>query len=369
MQLIESNDYQSILLESTGLLDVRAPLEFHQGAFPSAVNYPLLNDEERHQVGICYKNKGQQQAIKFGHQLVQGETKQQRIKQWVQYTEGQNNPYLYCFRGGLRSKITQQWLHEAGIDIPRVTGGYKALRQYLINQLNSACDNFSFVLLGGLTGCRKTQLIKQLPYGIDLEGAAHHRGSSFGAHADAQSSQINFEHRLALDFLQAYQHAHSTIALEDESRFIGSVDIPKNIFSKMRAAALVVVENKLEMRAQQLLQEYVLDMELEFNALYHDPEDAFDRFSDYLLNSLTRIHKRLGTQRWKIIEKNMRQALRSHKNQRQVQSHLSWITPLLNDYYDPMYKSQLLKRSESVIYTGNYHDCCEFLNQYQANQP
>ncbi len=367
MPLSESNNYPSILLNSSGLLDVRAPVEFHQGAFPGAENLPLLNDEERHQVGICYKNKGHKQAIEFGHELIQGKTKQQRIEQWVNYAKQQANPYLYCYRGGLRSKITQQWLHEAGIDIPRVTGGYKALRHYLIKQLTYSCEQFNFILLGGLTGCRKTQLIKLLKHGVDLEAAAYHRGSSFGAHAVQQSSQINFENQIALDFLSARNNDFTTLVLEDESRFIGSVDIPKNIFSKMRASPLVVVEDKLEVRIQQLLQEYVIDMEAEFNSIYQDQDEAFIHFSHYLLNSLKKISKRLGSQRWKMLDKFMQQALAAHRNRRDIQSHMQWLTPLLNDYYDPMYTSQLAKRSGSIIFTGNYHGCCEYLNQYQPN--
>ena len=367
MQHIESNDYENILLNSSGLLDVRAPIEFNQGAFPSSANLPLLNDNERHQVGICYKDKGQEQAIEFGHQLVQGEIKQHRIQQWVSYAKRHKNAYLYCFRGGLRSRITQQWLQEAGIDMPRVQGGYKALRQYLINQLNSMDSKFNFVLLGGLTGCRKTQLIKQLVHGIDLEGAAHHRGSSFGAHATAQSSQINFENQVALDFMQAHKQGHRTIALEDESRFIGSVDIPKNIFNKMRSSPLVIIENDVETRLNQLLKEYVIDMEKEFIAVHDDADIAFKHFSDYLLNSLSRISKRLGPQHCKVLEKNMQDALITHKNKRETKQHLDWLEPLLLKYYDPMYTSQLTKRSDTVIFRGNYNECYEFLDQYRSN--
>ena len=366
MHLIESNDYQNILLNSSGLLDVRAPIEFNQGAFPSAKNFPLLNDEERHQVGICYKNNGQQQAIQFGHHLIHGETKQKRVEQWVNYAKQQNNPYLYCFRGGLRSKITQQWLHDAGISIPRVKGGYKALRQFLVSQLDNSCSHFDFILLGGFTGCRKTQLIKNLKHGIDLEGAAHHRGSSFGAHATSQSSQINFENKLAVDFLHVQKNGYHTIALEDESRFIGSVDIPKNIFSKMRTSPLVVVENNIESRLQQLLKEYVIDMQSEFNDIHQQPEFAFQYFSQYLLNSLERISNRLGSQRWRTLEKNMQQALSVHQSHNDTQSHLQWLAPLLNDYYDPMYTSQLAKRSENIVFRGNYEECHEFLNHYNS---
>ena len=183
MQLATSHNYQDILLNSSGLLDVRAPIEFAQGAIPNAANLPLLDDEQRHEIGLKYKQAGKDKAIALGHSLIQGAIKQRKIEQWTQYAQQNKNSYLYCFRGGLRSEISQHWLHESGVSIPRVAGGYKALRKFLINELTKANNHFSFVLVGGLTGCRKTSLIKSLNNGIDLEGAAHHRGSSFGAHA------------------------------------------------------------------------------------------------------------------------------------------------------------------------------------------
>ena len=64
------DDYHQLLLDGTPMIDVRAPIEFATGSLPNAVNLPLMSDEERHQVGICYKEQGQQAAIELGHQLV-----------------------------------------------------------------------------------------------------------------------------------------------------------------------------------------------------------------------------------------------------------------------------------------------------------
>ena len=51
----DTRDYLSLFLNDTPLLDVRAPVEFAKGAFPGAANISLINDDERHQIGICYK--------------------------------------------------------------------------------------------------------------------------------------------------------------------------------------------------------------------------------------------------------------------------------------------------------------------------
>ena len=362
MQLSTSNNYAEIFLSNSDLLDVRAPVEFSQGAFPNAANLPLLNDNEREQVGLCYKQQGQDKAIELGHQLVSGNTRQERIDQWVDFAKQHQNSYLYCFRGGLRSRISQQWLSDAGIDIPRIEGGYKALRHYLLKQLEHADRQFEFALVGGLTGCRKTTLVRNLKHGIDLEGFANHRGSSFGAHALPQSSQINFENALAVDFLKADQSKFRHVVLEDEGRFIGSVDIPKNIFGKMRLSPLIVVESPRQERLQQLLTEYIVNMEAEFLALHHDQEMAFQTFSQYLLTSLQRIQKRLGMEQWKILNTNMQSALKTHQAGGDTSAHLAWLEPLLVKYYDPMYTSQLHNRKQSIVFRGSYTDCEQYLS-------
>lgn len=363
MQLDVSQNYQEILLHNSGLLDVRAPVEFQQGALPNAANLPLLDNNQRHQVGLRYKQAGKDQAIALGHTLIQGEIKQNRIAQWTEYTKQHNNSYLYCLRGGLRSHITQQWLHESGVRITRVHGGYKALRRFLLKELSLADQNFEFILVGGLTGCRKTTLIQNISNGIDLEGAAYHRGSSFGAHAKPQSTQINFENKIALDLLKARDKQQSTLVLEDEGKFIGSVDIPKNIYLKMRQSPIIVIEQNLSARLEQLYAEYIVGMLDEYSALHSDQETAFVNFAEYLSSSLLRIKKRLGTHDWQQLHQGLQYALAFQKNNGDPRLHFNWLKPLLVQYYDPMYKSQLENRSEHIVFRGDFESCYGFLKE------
>ena len=37
-------------------IDVRSPGEFAQGSIPFFSNLPILDNQERHQIGICYKS-------------------------------------------------------------------------------------------------------------------------------------------------------------------------------------------------------------------------------------------------------------------------------------------------------------------------
>ena len=133
-QLKEIDNYSKIFRENKNLLDIRAPIEFIKGSFPSSLNLPLMTDEERHQIGLCYKEKGQENAIKLGHELIKDGLKDHRVSNWLDFINNNPNGALFCFRGGLRSKIAQEWIYEnSGICYPRVKGGYKALRSFLLN--------------------------------------------------------------------------------------------------------------------------------------------------------------------------------------------------------------------------------------------
>ena len=60
--VVTTNDFKNIVLKNIPLIDVRAPIEFEKGAFQTSVNLPILTNEERHIIGICYKEKGNDEA-------------------------------------------------------------------------------------------------------------------------------------------------------------------------------------------------------------------------------------------------------------------------------------------------------------------
>lgn len=348
-----------LFINDTPLMDVRAPVEFEHGAFPSATNLPIMDDEQRKQVGTCYKIHGHEQAINLGHELVAGEIRENRIAAWKKFARKNPNTHLYCFRGGLRSKITQQWIRDAGINIPMVPGGYKALRTLLLSELELAVEQCSFKLIGGKTGSAKTILINQLNNSIDLEAAAHHRGSTFGRHAVEQNNQINFENRIAIDFLKLKYNNITNIILEDEARTIGKAGLPKSLYEKMRISPIVVIEEPFDARMGRLQQEYIIDMLLEFENTNH--ESPFKYFSNYLLQSLEKIQKRLGPVRYEAANAAMQTALSKHEKSGDISGHEDWLTIILENYYDPMYEDQLKKREEFICFRGTYLECKEYL--------
>ena len=359
-----TDGYRSLFLRGVPMMDVRAPIEFSKGAFPEVVNHPLMDDEERRKVGTCYKEQGQAAAITLGHELVNGDLKDARVAAWKAFVEANPNGYLYCFRGGLRSQLVQQWLAEVGVQYPRVIGGYKAMRRFLIDSLEEIVRDCPLRLVAGLTGTGKTEVIAALDSSLDLEGHAHHRGSSFGRHATPQPGQIDFENRLAIEALKVRRQGANALVLEDEGRMVGSCTVPLELFRAMQDAPLIWLDDTLENRVTRILEDYVIDMRAEF-AVQHaeDPELAFQAFSQYLQGSLLRIRKRLGGERFQELDELMRQALDFQQHSGDVQTHRGWIEGLLRDYYDPMYAYQREAKEERIVFAGDKEAVIGYLSE------
>lgn len=363
MKRPDSADFLKLFLTDTPMIDTRAPVEFSKGAFPTSVSMPLMTDHERELVGTCYKQKGQDEAIKLGHQLVQGKTKEERVQGWLNFARANPDGYLYCWRGGLRSQTCQQWLADAGCDYPRIKGGYKAMRTYLLEQFERQCASQPLLILAGKTGCNKTGLIEELDNSVDLEGLAHHRGSAFGKRPAGQPSQLGFENALAIAMLR-FQHSAAgktgkALVLEDESQLIGRCSLPHILRAAMNRSPLVVLEVPLQERVEHSYRNYILN-KLEEWQQQAGAEAAFELFSQDLVQSLQRVQKRLGGVRFQEVSTMLQSALQAHR-QGDSQQHRIWIETLLHEYYDPMYDYQLGKHPARLLFRGNRDDIRAFL--------
>jgi len=357
MERSTTKDFRQIVLDDVPLIDVRAPIEFESGAFPTAVNLPLMNNDERHRVGICYKEKGNAEAVKLGHELVGGNVKQERIAAWAEQLERRPDTLLYCFRGGMRSKISQQWIaEEVGKTIPRLEGGYKAFRHYLLDQLDPVHLTSTSVILGGRTGVGKTILLQQLKNAVDLEAIANHRGSSFGRFTTPQPTPINFENHLAWAIIHHTAAGHCHMVLEDEGRNIGNRYLPPPLVEHFRKADLVVLERSMEERVQITFDEYITSAQSDYQKTY-GKENGSAAWLTYMSSCLDRIRKRLGGLRHQQIN----QLLHAAHESGEPEQHKEWIEQLLRDYYDPMYDYQIEKKQDSIVFKGSADEVLDYL--------
>ena len=378
-----ARDFDDLLCARTPLLDVRAPVEFAHGAIPGATNLPLLDDEERHRVGIRYRQAGQDAAIRLGHELVSGAVRAARTDSWCRYLDAHPDAHLYCFRGGLRSATVRDWLHERGYRVPVIEGGYKALRNHLLARLEALGGAAALRVVGGRTGTGKTRLLERITRSIDLEGLANHRGSAFGPRVYGQPAPIDFENRLAVELLILAGAADSSspstdpstdrspapdpatqlpIAIEDESRNVGRLSVPAALVANMAEAPLVLVEASMDERVQITLEDYVIAGRAEHEARY-GAEAGFEAFSDYLLGALGKVRRRLGGVRHGELDACMQEALALQRDRGDVSAHEHWIRRLLEEYYDPMYDYQLAGKLDRVCFRGTREEVEDWLLQ------
>lgn len=350
--LIPSEQFADLFVNDRPMMDVRAPVEFAQGAFPSSCNLPLLDDDQRHIIGIEYAEKGQDAAIALGESLATPAIREHRLQQWRSFIEAHPDTVLYCFRGGLRSRITQQWLADAGIDIPLVEGGYKALRRFLIDRLDAFCDSQPLCLIAGPTGSGKTELLLRCANNADLEGMAGHRGSTFGQWAEQQPSQIDFENAISVACLKHGQSAPGRpLILEDEGRLIGRLSLPESLREAMAQAPLLILKCPLHEREDRILRDYIIAQRQRFQSL--NAATAAESFAEFVLGNLHRIRKRLGGERYQRISAQWEEALRLLEAGEGVEAFRSGVSELLVHYYDPMYEYQLSKREGKVLMRGD----------------
>ena len=248
------------------IVDVRTPAEFATGHIPGAHNIPIFSDEERALVGTCYKKSGKEPAVELGLKLV-GPKLFDLVKQ-AKNISRRKPVLIHCWRGGMRS-ASMAWLFTtAGIETRVLTGGYKSYRQYIRNEFDRATN---ILIVSGYTGSGKTDILKSLAKQgeqiIDLEGLARHKGSAFGAIGqEEQPTNEQFENNLAREWQKL--DPGKRIWIEDESRAIGRIVIPENLFFKMRSATVLRVDIPRSVRVERLVKEYahIDDSEIE-NAL------------------------------------------------------------------------------------------------------
>lgn len=197
---------------------------------------------------------------------------------------------------------------------------------------------------------------------VDLEGLAHHRGSSFGNRPAGQPSQIDFENKLAIALLrQHHARPQQRILLEDESKLIGRCALPLQLRERMAKAPVIIVTASLEQRVEHSFRNYILHKLQEWQQV-EGAEAGFIAFSADLSRSLEKIQKRLGGALYKQINDILQQAL-LEQQQGDNSLHREWIKMMLSQYYDPMYEYQLLHKTVATEFSGTAEQVREYLIQ------
>ncbi|MFK7740297.1 MAG: tRNA 2-selenouridine(34) synthase MnmH [Planctomycetota bacterium] len=335
------------------LIDVRAPVEVAKSQLPDAVTLPILDDGERQQVGACYHQQGSEAAFELAIALT-APVRSERVAGWRQACEAADRPTaMTCWRGGDRSKVARQWLGDAAV--PRVRGGAKELRRFLLASLEQRMAEQQLLVVAGLTGAGKTDALHAIQaaqyddlHVLDLEGLAHHRGSVFGGRNEPQPAQASFENELALSL---HLTPASVTVVEDEARNVGRLLQPQCMWRRVQHAPVAVLEAPLAERIERIAREYAIEP-----ARTRPRRDV----REGLEAALQKLRKRLGPVASKQCLELLAAADRDD-HWHSVAAHEPWIRLLLEGYYDKHYAYALESSERDIPFRGTLPELLEWL--------
>ena len=240
------------------VIDVRSPAEFALDHIPGAVNYPVLNNEERAQIGTLYKQESPFAAKKLGAALVSRNIADHLENHFLDFPR-EWRPLIYCWRGGERSAAFTHILNRIGWKAMQLEGGYQGFRRTVIDGLEQSANQFSFQVICGMTGSGKTRALQEIgklgAQILDLEGLAVHRGSVLGNEPNIeQPSQKGFETALwnALRRLDP----NKPVFVESESKKVGGLHVPDALMEKIRNGVCIELRSSTATRVSWLIREY-----------------------------------------------------------------------------------------------------------------
>ncbi len=311
MELVREISVEEALKKGYRFIDTRTAEEFSEFHIPGAYNVPLFTSEERKEVSKVYYERGEKEARLYALELV-GPKLYLIVRKVKEIKEKEGKVVVYCWRGGLRSLAVAAICTLAGVNVPRLIGGYRAFRQYIMERMAEILKNKKLVVLYGPTGCGKTRIIRILrekgyPV-IDLEELAGHRGSVFGGIGLQQPSQKMFD-ALLWQELERLKDS-PCILVEGESRKIGKLFIPEPFWEAMQKGEKIYIELPLKERVCISMEDYGVDK---------FPPEVY-------LEALSRIKKILGDEKYREIKKFIEE-----------RKYPEAVSELMVNYYDKLY--------------------------------
>ncbi len=304
------------------IIDVRSPAEFAEDHIPGAINCPVLDNEQRIQVGTLYKQVSPFEAKKIGAALI-AENIGRHLRERFLEKPKEWKPLICCWRGGNRSGSMTTIFRAIGWKACQLEGGYKTYRSHVIAELEKLPAQFEFKVICGPTGSAKTRILQAIGERgeqiLDLEGLASHKGSVLGVlPGEPQPSQKWFETSLHLA-LKSFDPARP-VYVEAESRKIGNLHLPQALIDGIRAGECLTIAASLAARVDFLMVDYDYFLTL--------PELLIER-----LNVLQGLQSRETLARWhEWVKAGAWQPL---------------VEQLLALHYDPLYQ-----RSQNHNFTG-----------------
>jgi tRNA 2-selenouridine synthase len=318
VNVIPAADAIARLAEFDAVIDARSESEYAEDRLPGAINWPSLNDAERHEVGTLYKQVSPFDARKRGASLVAANISRHIAREAMDKPKSWQ-PLVYCWRGGQRSGSLSLVLGQIGFRVTLVEGGYKAFRAAMLASLPALAQRLSYRVVCGPTGSGKTRLLQALAQAgaqvLDLEAIASHRSSVLGViPGEPQPTQKRFD-MLVWEALRAFDPARP-VYVESESRKVGNLAVPEALIEAMRASPCLDLQLPEDERVALLMEDY--------DFFVKDPEFFCQR-----LGALTQLRGKAQVEQW------------------QAQVRAGDVVPVVREllvrHYDPGYAASIAR--------------------------
>ncbi|XDZ66899.1 tRNA 2-selenouridine(34) synthase MnmH [Alphaproteobacteria bacterium LSUCC0684] len=302
------------------IIDARSPAEFEDDHIPGAINLPVLDNEERAEVGRIYKEVSPFEARKLGARLAAV-----NIARHIEARLGAHDtnwrPLIYCWRGGQRSGSMARILAEIGWLVTVLDGGYKRYRKNVMDAIDQISPDLDLIILKGATGTAKTRILRSVQavggQVIDLEGLARHRGSLLGHEPGQEQPSQRFFETCLLDVMAGLDPARPVL-IEAESSRIGSCHIPRMLWQRMQQSPQITITASRESRVEFLIRDYA--------HLINNPSGL-----DRLFDGMIQRHGREICESWRKLARN-------------GQWH-ELVGALIEQHYDPAYANTGARRA------------------------
>lgn len=335
--MLEELNYEDIeRLDNIVLVDVRSEGEYKNAHIPGAINIPILNDDERREVGTLY-DKVSYDLAKIKAVEYASKKLPELYQKYLELEKTCDEIVIYCDRGGYRSTVLERTFRALGMHISKLSGGYKSYRRYIMEKLDEYFERIKVLTLYGLTGTHKTYIIRRLEEDgikvLDLEKYANHRGSIFGS--------VGLKEKLSQKMFDSYiyeaikDNPDATYITEGESRRIGDIVLHEKLYKKMLKSDKILIEASLDERAKNICEDYLPS---------ENKEEIIKTFEEF--------KKFISKERYEKYTTMLMEG-----------EYLDLIKDMMKSYYDPKYSFK--KYDYIKVFTdASYDDIKEFVKKY-----
>lgn len=335
--MLEELNYEDIEeLDNIVLVDVRSEDEYKNAHIPGAINIPILDNDERREVGTLYDRVSYDlakiKAVEYASKKLP-----ELYEKYLELEKTCDEIVIYCDRGGYRSTVLERTFRALGMHISKLSGGYKTYRRYVMEKLDEYFERIKVLTLYGLTGTHKTYIIRRLEEDgikvLDLEKYANHRGSIFGS--------VGLKEKVSQKMFDSYIYEaikddpDATYIIEGESRRIGDIVLHEKLYKKMLKSDKILIEASLDERAKNICEDYLPS---------ENKEEIIKTFEEF--------KKFISKERYEKYTTMLMEG-----------EYLDLIKDMMKSYYDPKYSFK--KYDYIKVFTdASYDDIKEFVKKY-----